>query len=512
MFVQGTGERNVHLERPPLTRIVATLGPATDQMDELLRVVASGATIFRLNFSHGSVEDHERRLTMVRGAATRTGRVLAVLGDLCGPKIRVGKVEAPGIQAHSGQDVVIDPSVPVSRDGDVPTLSCTYPEIAGEVEPGSRVLINDGAVRMLAVEREGTGLRCRVTVGGLISSGKGINLPDSTISAPAVTGEDRTWASWALSHGIDFLALSFVRRAEDVRELREWLSASERGESANDSCAVGEVMPIVAKIEKPEALENIDSILKEADGIMVARGDLGVELDVARVPVAQKQLIARARAFGKPCIVATQMLESMIERAGPTRAEASDVANAILDGADAVMLSGETAVGRHAALAVETMRRIAFATEGHLRTERRRFGLPAMWREARDVPAAIAHAAWTLYDDLDAALVIVWSEGGGTARRLSQNSINVPILAFSSDPVAVRRMAILRGVHPILSRELPQHRSEFAQMADVEAVRGGWARAGQPVVLVGGKPFGVPGTANTVAIRIAGALAGSVEE
>lgn len=508
MGVQGIGERNVILERPPLTRIVATLGPATDQMDALLRVVASGATIFRLNFSHGSVADHERRLTMVREAATSTGRVLAVLGDLCGPKIRVGRVPAPGIELHSGEDVVIDASAGESRGGDVPVLSCTYREIAREVEPGSRVLINDGAVRMLAVEREGEGLRCRVTLGGLVTSGKGINLPDSTISAPAVTKDDRTWATWALAHGVDFLALSFVRRAEDVRELREWLATANRGEGGKDSCAVGEVMPIVAKIEKPEALENIDAILEVSDGIMVARGDLGVELDVARVPVAQKQLIARSRAFGKPCIVATQMLESMIERAGPTRAEASDVANAILDGADAVMLSGETAVGKHAALAVETMRRIAHATEEHLRTERRRFGPPAVWRESRDVPAAIAHAAWTLYDDMDAALVIVWSESGGTARRLSQNSINVPILSFSSDPVAVRRMALLRGVHPILCRELPQHRSEFAQMADRVAIRGGWARIGQPVVLVGGKPFGVPGTANTVAVRIAGSLVG----
>lgn len=497
------------LERPPLTRIVATLGPATDQMDALLRVVASGATIFRLNFSHGSVEDHEKRLAMVRDAGARSGRVLAVLGDLCGPKIRVGRVVGGGVELRSGEDVLIDASAAESRGGETPLLSCTYKAIAREVEPGARVLINDGAIRMLAVEREGEALRCRVTLGGLVTSGKGINLPDSRISAPAVTEEDRKWASWALERGVDFLALSFVRRAEDVRELREWLSAAGRASGAKESCAVGAVMPIIAKIEKPEALENIDAILESADGIMVARGDLGVELDVSRVPVAQKQLIARARAYGKPCIVATQMLESMIEKAGPTRAEASDVANAILDGADAVMLSGETAVGKHAALAVETMRRIAEATEAHLRTERRRFGPPAVWRESRDVPAAIAHAAWTLYDDMDASLVVVWSEGGGTARRLSQNSINVPILAFSSDPVAVRRMAMLRGVQPVLSRELPQHRSEFAAMADREAVRGGWARVGQAVVLVGGKPFGVPGTANTVAVRIAGALAGT---
>lgn len=506
--MQDTGQVHVSLERPPLTKIVATLGPATDTMEALLRVVASGATIFRLNFSHGSVEEHEKRLTMVRQAADKTGRVLAALGDLCGPKIRVGKVPAPGIEVLSGQDVIIDAGAGESRGGDVPVLSCTYKEIAREVEAGARVLINDGAVRMLAVERAGEGLRCRVTVGGLVTSGKGINLPDTEISAPAVTAEDRKWAAWAVEKGVDFLALSFVRQASDVRELREWLGTAGKGVSGKETCAFGRLMPIVAKIEKPEALENIDAILEAADGIMVARGDLGVELDVARVPVAQKQLIARARAFGKPCIVATQMLESMIEKAGPTRAEASDVANAILDGADAVMLSGETAVGKHAALAVETMRRIANATEDHVRAERKHFGSPLKWKEARDIPAAIAHAAWTLYDDMDAALVIVWSESGGTARRLSQNSINVPILAFSSDPVAVRRMALLRGVHPILCRELPQHRSEFARMADVAAVRGGWARAGQPVVLVGGKPFGAPGTANTVAVRIAGALAG----
>ncbi len=501
-------------ECPPLTKIVATVGPSSESIDALRRLAAAGVSVFRLNFSHGTMDDHAARLRNIRAIEKDTGQPLAVLGDLCGPKIRVGRVAAPGIEVASGQDVVLRAGEFDARPGAAPILSCTYPGLAKDVRPGARVLVNDGAVRMLAVERaagdEPSDLRCRVTVGGLITSGKGVNLPDTEIALPAMTDNDRHWVAWAVEHEVDFLALSFVRTAQDVGELRVLLSAAAHGsvtvKGRGDAAAVTGPIPIIAKIEKPQALHNIDAILEQADGIMVARGDLGVELDPARVPIEQKKLIARAREFGKPCIVATQMLETMIEKSIPTRAEASDVANAILDGADAVMLSAETAAGRHPTLVVETMRRICQATEDHLRDAPRTFGPPSRLREARDIPAAVAHGAWTMYDDVDADLVVVWSEGGGTARRLSQNSFRVAILSFSSDPTAVRRMALLRGVIPAYWSELPQHRSEFAALADRFALERGYIKPGRPMVLVGGKPFGVRGTANTVAVRIAGEL------
>ena len=504
-------------ERPTLTKIVATVGPASESPDALRRLALAGVSVFRLNFSHGTMEEHGVRLQRIRKTAADLDLPLAVLGDLCGPKIRVGRVPAPGIEVQSGEDILLRPGefeASSGGPGDTAVFAWTYAGLANDVRPGARVLINDGAIRTLAVEpapgdRPGD-LRCRVTIGGLISSGKGVNLPDTEISLPAMTEEDRRWVAWAVEHDLDFLALSFVRTAQDVGELRILLSAAARGTlpvgRREESAAVSGPIPVIAKIEKPQALTNIGAILEQADGIMVARGDLGVELDAARVPIEQKMLIARAREFGKPCIVATQMLETMIEKPMPTRAEASDVANAIFDGADAVMLSAETAAGKHPTLVVETMRRIALATEEHLRGQPRVFGPPERLRQAGDIPAAVAHGAWTMYDDMRASLVVVWSEGGGTARRLSQNSFQAPILAFSADPTAVRRMALLRGVIPVFCQQLPQHRSEFAALADRYALEHGLIRPGETMVLVGGKPFGVRGTANTVAVRVAGEL------
>lgn len=498
-----------------LTKIVATMGPSMDDPEVVKRLVLAGVSVFRLNFSHGDPDEHKLRLAIVRDAENATGRPLAILGDLSGPKIRVGAVPSAGIELHSGQDVVIRPGVAEARGGDTPVLPCAYERLSHEVRAGHRVLINDGAIRMLAVEsaygKSGAhdpSLRCRVIVGGLVTTGKGINLPDSDISAPAITDRDRDFVRWSVEHGVDFIAMSFVRRAEDVRALRDLLEHASRGEGpASDPrglCAVGGPIPIIAKIEKPQAVENIDEILEVADGIMVARGDLGVELDVAHVPVVQKRLIARAQDFGKPCIVATQMLESMIERAAPTRAEASDVANAILDGAGAVMLSGETAVGKHPVIVVETMRRIILYTEEQMRLGPKLSDPPIKPREMHDVAAALAHGAWHVVADLNAALVAVWSQSGGTARLLSQNAFDVPILAFSSDRRAVRRMAMLRGVLPVFWRDIPTHRSDFAAFVDRYTLEHNLVRKGKPTVLLAGKPFGVTGVVNTIAVRTAG--------
>jgi len=303
-----------------------------------------------------------------------------------------------------------------------------------------------------------------------------------------------------------------VRSPDDVAQLKALLRAavSKKGppkiDPAHDTVAY-EPIPVIAKIEKPQAVTAIDEILSVADGIMVARGDLGVELDLAQVPVVQKRLIAMAREHGKPCVVATQMLETMIEKATPTRAEASDVANAIFDGAGAVMLSGETAVGAHPALVVETMKRIALAAEDELSRLPQMAAPPARLRALLDEEAALAHGAWHMANDTNAALVAVWSQSGEMARNLSQNRFRAPIMAYSSDEASVRRMALLRGVAPVLCERLPAHRTEFAAMVDKMAIDRGLVRAGQRMVLLAGMPFGKSGVVNTVAIRTAGELA-----
>jgi len=492
--------------RPPLTKILATLGPASEDPKTLRKIVEAGSRIFRLNFSHGTFEDHARRLAAVRTVELETGIPLGVLGDLPGPKIRIGKVPSPGITLEPGQDVWVSTtareSVPAAPNGDFPILACGYSELAHEVQGGHRVLINDGAVRMLAVETDGKRVLCKVLVGGLVTTGKGLNLPDTQTSVPAVTERDWECVMWSLEHQLDYLALSFVRKGEDVKELVESMIEAEIPGTPDPVTPI----PVIAKIETPHAVANIDEILQHAAGIMVARGDLGVELDLAQVPVVQKDLVNRAHDYGKPCIVATQMLESMIEHASATRAEVSDVANAILDGADAVMLSGETAVGKYPALAVDTMRRVALATEDYIRRQPFEPAPPALLQEQRAIVPALAHGAWTMARDTNASLVAVWSQSGGTAQSLSRNGFRIPILAFSTDTRAVRRMTLYYAVTPFKRDRFPLHRFEFGQMIDRMALEEAWANRGDIMILLAGMPFDKPGGANTVAVRRVGDL------
>lgn len=508
-------------EPPPFTKILATLGPATDDPAVLRRVVDAGAGVFRLNFSHGSFEEHAIRLGAVRALAEELDRPLAVVGDLPGPKIRLGEAPADGLALAPGEDVILraapEPCVPACG-GRPAVLTCAYTPLAREVFPGQRVLINDGAVRMLAIEAVSpTDLLCRVKVGGMVTSRKGVNLPDSDLSMPALTARDREIAAWAAVNQIDYLALSFVRRGSDVAELRALLERRCTGgvcgtglgdamTRAWSSPSPASRIPVIAKIETPQAVKNIEEILEVADGLMVARGDLGVEMDVARVPMIQKRLIAAAHDFGRPCIVATQMLESMISSATPTRAEVSDVANAILDGADAIMLSGETAVGRYPALAVDTMRRVALATEESARERPPAPNPPERLRRTHARVPALAHGAWHMARDAGAVLVAVWSQDGGAARYISRHAFNIPIIAFSTDPVAVRRMALLFSVVPVLARAAPAHRSEFAAMVDRHVQREGWAAKSEPMVVIAGKPLDDPAATNTAAIRTVGEM------
>lgn len=494
-------------ERPPLTKIVATIGPASQSPAMLARLIDAGVSIFRLNFSHGSTDEHAQRLAAIRQAGQAKGVCVGVLGDLPGPKIRVGTVPdadaGGGIELRPGQSVLLDRTIEVAQVREetvddrceiVVALPLTYGSLVDEVKPGQRVLINDGAIRMLAVaaEPDGHALRCVVTVGGKVTTRKGINLPETDLHVPALTDRDKEMARWAVEHELDYLALSFVRSGHEIEQLRDLIVAAAPGR---------EPIPIVAKIEKPQALARIDEIAQVADAIMVARGDLGVEMDIPEVPPAQKRIIRAANEWGKPCIVATQMLETMIDNSTPTRAEASDVANAIFDRAGAVMLSGETAVGKHPALVVETMARIARAAESAQAKGRRDASPPERLKQTRYRTAALAHAAWHLAKDLDARAIVCWSQLGGTARYLSQNDFDIPILAWSSDHAATRRMALLRGVHPVLASPPDNGRlAEWTDQVEAYLLEHGWAQPGDQVLLMAGRPLGQARVVNGMSV------------
>jgi pyruvate kinase len=490
-----------------LTKILATLGPATRDESVLDKLVEHGATLFRLNFSHGTFEDHKKTIQVVRKVSSRRNVPLTILGDLQGPKLRIGTVPGDGIELEAGQEVLIRSDIAESCAGERPELATDLASIGAEVEIGHRVLINDGAIRLLVVEREESHLVCRVTTGGLVTSRKGMNLPDSDLSVPSLTERDWECVEWAIENDVDYLALSFVRGAEEVERLRERLRRACVGGHCGTGLTIADeepTIPVIAKIETPQAVRDIEAIVGAADGIMVARGDLGVEMDVAQVPMIQKRLVQAAHAVGKPVIVATQMLESMIEHPFPTRAEVSDVANAIVDGADCVMLSGETATGRFPILAVEMMRRVAVATERELRGRESTPTVPRKLREDRQRIAALVHGSWHMAQDVEARLVVIWSQAGGSARYLSRHNFHVPILAISSDERAVRRMNLLHGVFPVLWLDVPEHRSEFAREVDRLILQQEWAQRGEPVVLLAGKPLDKPGSVATVAIRYAG--------
>jgi len=486
--------------RLPLTKIIATIGPASSDPVVIARLIESGVSVFRLNFSHGEKAEHAARLAVIRQVSEQIGRPVAVLGDLPGPKIRVGHVDAPGITLREGSVVRFAPRPIAAQviEKDMVRLGCTFGKLAAEVKPGHRVLIDDGAIRMLVTHSHGDELQCVVTVGGTVSSGKGVNLPDSDLSLGAITDRDWELVTWSIEHGIDFLALSFVTSAAEIRELANGIREKCTG--------MGRPMwrvPIVAKIERPRAVERCEEIIAASDAIMIARGDLGVEMDLARVPIVQKQLLAAAQAHGKPCIVATQMLQSMIESSSPTRAEVTDVAGAILDAADAVMLSGETAVGKHPVLAVEMMRRIALETERHVATLNGPDSAPSELVKSQYRTAALAHGVWTVARDLAAAFVVVWSQQGGGARYLSQNNFHIPIIAVSTDSRALRQMQLLRGVIPV-RMPLPESIAHFRRMVNEYLLATEWARAGDNCVVVAGEPIGSTGVTNSLIIHRVG--------
>ena len=496
-----------------LTKIIATMGPACRDVDTLTRLIDAGVRVVRINFSHGSFDEFKHNLDVARAASKRTGIALGVLGDLSGPKIRVNKVKdgpielAPGDRiefVETGPDTLVTRAPATHPATGVVTVPSTYPDLVHEVQPGQRVLIDDGHIRCLAVERIAGGpgesrLVCRVIHGGPLSDKKGINLPDTPITAPSLTDWDRQCVDWAMENELDFLALSFVRKSEDIAQLRRLLddrSPTKRGGGGG--------APIIAKIEKPQALQDIEAICHAADAVMVARGDLGVEMDLAEVPIIQKRILEVAHDHGKPVIIATQMLQSMIEHATPTRAEVSDVANAIFDGADCVMLSGETAVGQHAEQAVLTMSRTARITERDMAARRQRAAQPPRkHRASRYRTAALAHGIGVVVHDLAARYVVVWSELGGGARYLSQNRLSIPIIAVSSSEPALRRMSLGFGVRPV-HMDRPADSEAFLARVDELLQQRGWAQPGEPIVLAMGEPMGTAGVTNEIRIHYVG--------
>ncbi|MEO5924095.1 MAG: pyruvate kinase [Bryobacteraceae bacterium] len=453
------------------TKIVATLGPATDSPESLHGLFEAGVNVFRLNASHSNWDQHTARMAAVRKAAIEFGVQVAILLDLQGPKIRLGEFEGGGCELQTGAFFTIS-SKPTM--GSATEAYCTYQPLPSEVRPGDRVLLNDGAVELEAISSDATSVRFTVISGGPVGNHKGVNLPGVKLSTPALTEKDAEDLDRGLDADVDFVALSFVRNANDVYQLRRRLEERE-------SRAM-----LIAKIEKPEGWENIESVLDASDGVMVARGDLGVELPLERVPFIQKRMIELARQKGKFVITATQMLESMIDNARPTRAEVSDVANAICDGTDAVMLSAETSVGHNPAAAVHTMGTIAVETEGWLRPKGFPDPLPRVTPSNAEI---VAEAAYHAARSASVAAIIVFTTSGVTARLISRYRPPVPIYAFTQNSDVARQLTVSFGVHPILAPEVLTTERMLLQMEQALLERG-LLHPGDNVVFVAGQPIG----------------------
>jgi pyruvate kinase len=463
------------------TKIVATIGPATSSHEMLRALVDAGTDAVRLNFSHGTHEDHAAAGQVVREVQQETGKPLALIADLQGPKLRIGDLPEPRVLLKDEEVLVVGEQTPV--DSELPVA----PAVIGEVlRPGHDVLIDDGLVRLSVQEVEEGRARCRVVVGGEVKSHKGVNLPGVPIPIPSLTKKDLDDLAFALGMGVDFVALSFVRAAADVRDLQAIIR--QHGSPAR----------VIAKIEKAEAIEALEAILVETDAVMVARGDLGVEIGAATVPLLQKRIILRCLQAGKPVITATQMLESMIEHAEPTRAEASDVANAVLDGTSAVMLSAETATGNYPVEAVQTMDRIARAVEPSMGY---RHQMPEPGDETT-VGQAMSNAACDLAETLGASAILVPTFTGRTASAVARLRPRRPIVGLSHHQTAVQQMALEWGVTPVL---MPQtHDVEDLWTRSLEsAVRSGVVDSGDRVVTTAGTAVNLPGTTNVIKFDIA---------
>ncbi len=468
-------------------KIVATLGPASSSAEMIARLFDAGVDVFRINMSHTSQERMRELIGMIRGVERNTGRPIGVLVDLQGPKLRLGTFLGGQATIAKGDTFVLDSN---SEPGDAKRVYLPHPEIFMAVEPGHVLLIDDGKIKLTVTEAESKRLVTRVDVGGKLSDRKGVSLPHTTIPTSALTEKDLSDLEAALHVGVDWLALSFIQRPEDVAEAKKLT----RGRAA-----------VMAKIEKPQAVSRLDEIMDHADALMVARGDLGVEMPLEKVPGVQKQMTRLGRVTGKPVVVATQMLESMISSPVPTRAEVSDVATAIFEGADAVMLSAESAAGKYPIEAVTTMNRIAEEVE----SEQVYRGIISAQRATPEATGAdaIADAARHIADTLDLAAVVCWTASGSTALRVARERPRPPIVAVTPNIVTGRKLAVVWGVHCVVTEDA-RDQDDMVDRACRIAFREGFARAGQRIITVAGVPFGTPGATNMLRIAYVGSEAG----
>jgi len=464
-------------------KIVATLGPATSSYDNIRAIIDAGVDVARMNLSHGSYEVHEGVYANVRKAADDAGKPVAVLVDLQGPKIRLGKFEAGPYELAEGDIFKITTEDII---GTKEISSTTFKGLPNDVKPGDYLLIDDGKVRVRVVAVDGPVVTTEVIVAGPVSNNKGINLPGVAVNVPALSDKDEADLRWGLKLGADLIALSFVRNARDIERVHE-IMAEE-----------GRKVPVVAKIEKPQAVDALEEIIEAFDAIMVARGDLGVELPLEAVPIVQKRAVELARRAAKPVIVATQMLESMISSPVPTRAETSDVANAVLDGADAVMLSGETSVGEYPTVTVQTMSRIVTSTEEHGLDR-----IQPLGTRPRTQSGAITLAAVEVADFVEAKFLCVFTESGESARRMARLRNKIPILAFTPEESVRRRMSLFWGVESFVVGRVT-HTDQMVAQVDEALKSTGRAVDGDKVIIISGSPPGIPGTTNDIRVHRVG--------
>jgi pyruvate kinase len=464
-------------------KIVCTMGPAVESVEKVSELVKAGMNVARLNLSHGGYEEHQNRLDLVRAEAARVKKPVAIMVDLQGPKIRLGRFENGPHELFRGDSFTI-----TTEDiaGDKSRVSTTYKGLTGDCRAGDLILIDDGKVTVQVIEVKGSDVITKVIEPGFVSNNKGINLPGVAVSVPAMSEKDIEDLRWGLKAGADFIALSFVRSARDIDDVHKIMDE------------VGHRIPVIAKIEKPQAVDNLEEIVLAFDGIMVARGDLGVEMPIEDIPLVQKRCITLARENAKPVIVATQMLDSMINSSRPTRAEATDCANAVLDGADALMLSGETSVGAFAIEAVATMARIIEKTEQealHL--------IPALQHNPKTKGGAITKAATEVGLTIGAQVLSAFTKSGDSARRMSRLRSPIPILALTPDTATYNQMALSWGVEPLLT-PLVTTTDEMVKQVDTILIESKRVAIGELIMIVAGSPPGIPGSTNAMRVHKVG--------
>ncbi len=464
----------------PKTKIVCTIGPASESPEVIRKLIAGGMSVARLNFSHGTLSEHGKKINLIRKIAEEMDKPVAIMQDLGGPKIRVGYIPDPGIRIEPGQYFILTTK---KVEGSRQRVSVSYPLLGEEVKTGDRILLADGFLELRVRSALGSEIHCEVVTGGVLTSHKGINLPSGTINMPSMTDKDREDLHFGLAHDVDYVALSFVRTGSDIRKIKEIIHRENKD------------TPVIAKIEKYEAIDHYEDILDAADAIMVARGDLGVEIPLEEVPGIQKQLIQKANASGKPVITATQMLRSMVDAPRPTRAEASDVANAVLDGTDAVMLSEETATGRYPVEAVQYMIRIIAEAEKAYPHNRYLKMIPE-----REVSDAVTYAVCVLADHLDAAAILAPTMSGRTAIHISRYRPKQPIIAFTHSQTTMRRLSLFRGVYSKLISD-PRSTDNMIEKVSKKAVETGLLSKGDLAVITSGHPGLAAGTTNMIRVK-----------